>query len=78
VESKTVVPQPPGDLQGTAWKLVAKNDNDAVPPAQRLTLHIDNGRASGRGPCSSYRIPFRNHGHDGEDVTTGRLISGQG
>jgi len=72
VESEELVPQDPGDLQGTEWTLVATGDFDAVPASTPLTLEIDDGTASGAGPCNRYRMKFTNRG---DDVTTGELAS---
>ena len=72
--SEALVPQPPGDLQDTAWHLVAIGDTDAVPAPRQVTFVIDDGAASGKAPCNNYRMPFTN---DGEDVTTGPLVATQ-
>jgi heat shock protein HslJ len=71
-ESEALLPQDPGDLQGTEWTLVATGDFDAVPASTPLSLHIADRTASGSGPCNRYRMKFTN---SGEDVTTGTLAS---
>ena len=73
--SVALVPQPPGDLRGTEWKLVATNDWHAVQTSRALTLKFGNGTASGRGPCNTFHMKFEFGGEDGEDVTTGPIVS---
>ena len=68
LESEALVPQDPGDLEGTSWVLVASGDVEAVPPEGTATLHIGDGTASGAAPCNTFRIPFT---VDGDDLTTG-------
>jgi heat shock protein HslJ len=74
-ESIALVPQPPGDLKGTEWLLVATGEVDAVPVGRALTLEFGDGTASGRGPCNTFRMKFVLGGTDDEDVTTGPIVS---
>jgi heat shock protein HslJ len=71
-ESEALVPQDPGDLDGTEWVLVATGDTDAVPPSRTVTLNIADGTASGSGPCNPFRVPFS---VDGDELTTGPVAA---
>jgi heat shock protein HslJ len=71
-ESEALVPQDPGDLEGSEWLLVATGDTDAVPPSRTVTLNIADGTASGAGPCNQFRLPFS---VDGDDLTTGPIAA---
>jgi heat shock protein HslJ len=73
--SVALVPQPPGDLRSTEWKLVAADDWHAVQQARALTVKFGDGTASGRGPCNTFHMKFTFGGDDGEDVTTGPIAS---
>jgi heat shock protein HslJ len=71
-ESQALVPQDPGDLEGSEWVLVATGDTDAVPPSRTVTLNIADGAASGAGRCNQFRLPFS---VDGDDLTTGPIAA---
>jgi heat shock protein HslJ len=71
-ESEALVPQDPGDLDGTQWVLVGTGGTDAVPPSRTVTLNIAEGTASGSGPCSQFRLPFS---VDGDELTTGPIAA---
>ena len=71
-EADALVPHEPGDLDGTEWVLVATGDTDAVPADLRSTLNIEEGAASGRGPCTNYNLTFV---VDGTDLDTGEIAS---
>jgi heat shock protein HslJ len=71
-ESRAVIPLDPGDLEGSAWILVAIGEFDGVPASTPLTLNVGDGRASGSGPCNRYNVAFV---YEGNDLTTGRVAS---
>jgi heat shock protein HslJ len=71
-ELDALVPHEPGDLDRTAWVLVATGDSDAVAANLRSTLNIENGTASGTGPCNNYNVTFA---VDGTDLDTGEVAS---
>jgi heat shock protein HslJ len=71
-ESEALVPQDPGDLNGTEWVLVAMGDTDAVPPSRTVTLNVAEETASGAGPCNQFRLPFS---VDGDELTTGPIAA---
>jgi heat shock protein HslJ len=72
LESKTLVPQNPGDLNGTEWYLVGTGIFHAAAPATPMTLRFEERTASGNGPCNIFHLPFT---HTGDKVTTGTLAS---
>jgi heat shock protein HslJ len=71
-ESEALVPQDPGDLDGTEWVLVATGDTDAVPPSRTRTLQVADGTASGTGPCNRFRLPFT---VERDELTTGPIAA---
>ena len=67
-EAENLIPHDPGTLAGTSWTLVANDELFKITDANPVTLKIEQGTASGQGPCNSYNLSFV---QDGDDITTG-------